>query len=276
MRDESTRPFIPHPLSLIPLLVIACAQRPQSTHEIHRVVSLAPNVTEIVYAIGGGAKLVGADDFSDFPEAATRLPKVGGVEPNVEKIAALRPDLVIANASNVHPNLQRALAAVRIPLMVVRTERLTDVSAAMAQIGAREPGDPRRAIAAFDRQIEHQRRQRARRPRVLFVVWTNPLYVAGRQTFVDDLFELTGATNASEVNGWPQYSLESFIAHRPDVLLYPNRSVTPAAIRELLQRTHVNVQAVAVDENIFTRAGPRLADAAASLNHILDAWEHSR
>ena len=266
---------IPHPSSLIPLLVIACAQRPQSTHEIRRVVSLAPNVTEIIYAVGEGSTLVGADDFSDFPEAATRLPKVGGVEPNVEKIAALRPDLVIANASNVHPNLQRALAAVRIPLMVLRTERLTDVSAAMSQIDARLPGDPRGAIAAFDRQIERQRRHRVRRPRVLFVVWTNPLYVAGRRTFVDDLIELTGATNAAEVTGWPQYSLESFIAHRPDVLLYPNRSVTPAAIRELLQRTNVNVQAVAVDENIFTRAGPRLADAAASLNHTLDAWEHS-
>jgi len=264
--------FIAHLSSFI---VLTCAQPQQSWREIHRVVSLAPNVTEIVYAIGGGAKLVGTDDFSDFPEAATGLPKVGGVEPNVEKIAALRPDLVIANASNVHPNLQHALAAVSIPLMVVRTERVADVSSAMAQIAARLPGDPRRAIAAFDHQIEHQRRNRVRRPRVLFVVWTNPLYVAGRQTFVDDLFELTAATNAAEVTGWPQYSLESFIAHRPDVLLYPNRSVTPAAIRELLERTNVNVQAVAVDENIFTRAGPRLADAAASLNRILDAWEHS-
>ena len=267
--------FIVHLSSFIVLFAVACAQPEETPHEIRRVISLAPNVTEIIYAIGGGARLVGTDDFSDFPEAATRLPKVGGVEPNVEKIAALRPDLVIANASNVHPNLQRALAAVHIPLMVVRTERLADVAAAMAEIDARLPGDPRRAIAAFDHQIEHQRRNRVRRPRVLFVVWTNPLYVAGRQTFVDDVFELAAATNAAEVTGWPQYSLESFIAHRPDVLLYPNRSVTPAAVRELLQRTNVNVQAVAVDENIFTRAGPRLADAAASLNHILDAWEHS-
>src|ERR1700674_3684101 len=141
MRDESPRTFIPHPSSLILLLVIACAQRPQSTREIHRVVSLAPNVTEIVYAVGGGAKLVGTDDFSDFPEAAARLPKVGGVEPNVEKIAALRPDLVIANTSNVHPNLQHALSAVHIPLLVIRTERQRDIPAAMAQIGGRLGGD---------------------------------------------------------------------------------------------------------------------------------------
>ena len=159
--------------------------------------------------------------------------------------------------------------------MIVRTERLPDVPAAMAQIDGPLAGDPRRAIAIFERRIEQQHRHRVRPPRVLFVVWTKPLYVAGRRTFIDDLFELTGSMNAAEVTGWPQYSLESFIANRPDVLLYPNRSVTPAAIGELLRRTNVNVQAVAVDENIFTRAGPRLADAAASLNQILDAWERS-
>jgi ABC-type hemin transport system substrate-binding protein len=265
--------FIVHLSSFI--VALSCAQPEQPAHEARRVVSLAPNITEIIYAIGEGARLVGTDDFSDFPDAATGLPKVGGVEPNVEKIAALRPDLVIANASNVHPNLQHALAAVHVPLLVIRTEHLRDVSTAMAQIGRRLNGDARAAIALFDRRIQQQRRQRTRHPRVLFVVWTNPVYVAGRQTFVDDLIEITGATNGAEVTGWPQYSLESFVANRPDVLLYPNRSVTPEAIHELLRRTHVNVQAVAVDENIFTRAGPRLADAAASMNHILDAWEHS-
>jgi ABC-type hemin transport system substrate-binding protein len=265
--------FIVHLSSFI--VALSCAQPQQPAHEVRRVVSLAPNITEIIYAIGEGRRLVGTDDFSDFPDAAARLSKVGGVEPNVEKIAALRPDLVVANASNVHPNLQRALAAVHIPLMVIRTERLADVTAAMAQIDTRLAGDAKRAISSLNGRIEQQRRRRVRRPRVLFVVWTNPLYVAGRGTFVDDLFELAGATNAAEVAGWPQYSLESFIAHRPDVLLYPNHSVTPAAIRELLLRTNMNVQAVAVDENIFTRAGPRLADAAASLNQILDAWERS-
>ncbi len=265
--------FIVHLSSFI--VALSCAQPEQPAHEVQRVVSLAPNITEIIYAIGQGPRLVGTDDFSDFPDAATRLPRVGGVEPNVEKIAALQPDLVIANASNVHPNLQHALAAVHVPLLVIRTEHLSDISAAMAQIGQRLGGDARAAIASFDRQIQQQRRQRTRRPRVLFVVWTSPLYVAGRQTFVDDLIELTGATNGAEVKGWPQYSLESFVANRPDVLLYPNRSVKPEAIQELLRRTQVRVQAVAVDENIFTRAGPRFADAATSMNQILDAWERS-
>lgn len=268
-------PRIPHPSALIPLFALACAQPQSTTHAVHRVVSLAPNTTEIIFAIGGGGTVVGTDDFSDFPDAAKRLPRVGGVQPNLEQIAALHPDLVVANASNMHPSLMRSLGALQIPLLVIRSERLQDIPAAMTRIGARLGIDPASAVASFQRRLQSQRRQRARSPRVLFAVWTDPLYVPGRQTFIDDLFALTGATNAAEVNGWPQYSLESFVVHRPDLLLYPNRSVTPEAVRELLRRTNVEVQAVAVDENIFTRAGPRLADAAASLNRILDQWEAS-
>jgi len=268
--------FIVHRSSFILLFAVACAKASVPAAVPKRVVSLAPNITEIIFAIGGGGTVVGTDDFSDFPDAAKRLPRVGGVQPNLEQIAALHPDLVVANASNMHPSLVRSLGALQIPLLVIRSERLQDIPAAMKRIGTRLGIDPASAVASFQRRLQLQRRQRARSPRVLFAVWTNPLYVPGRQTFIDDLFALTGATNAAEVNGWPQYSLESFVAHRPDLLLYPNRSVTPEAVRELLRRTNVDVQAVAVDENIFTRAGPRLADAAATLNRILDQWEASR
>jgi ABC-type hemin transport system substrate-binding protein len=267
--------FIVHRSSFIVLFAVACAKAPVPAPVPRRVVSLAPNITEIIFAIGGGGTVVGTDDFSDFPDAAKRLPRVGGVQPNLEQIAALHPDLVVANASNMHPSLMRSLGALQIPLLVIRSERLQDIPAAMTRIGARLGIDPASAVASFQRRLQSQRKQRARSPRVLFAVWTNPLYVPGRHTFIDDLLALTGATNAAEVNGWPQYSLESFVAHRPDLLLYPNRSVTPQAVRELLRRTNVDVQAVAVDENIFTRAGPRLVDAAASLNRILDQWEAS-
>jgi ABC-type hemin transport system substrate-binding protein len=85
----------------------------------------------------------------------------------------------------------------------------------------------------------------------------------------------TGAQNAIEVSGWPQYSLEAFAAHPPDLLLYPNRSVTRAAIDALLHRSRAKIEAVAVDENVFTRPGPRVPIAAAALNRILDQWERS-
>lgn len=242
---------------------------------VTRVVTLAPNLTEIVYAIGAGNRIVGTDDFSDEPAAAKALPKVGGMQPNVEKIVALKPDLVLATTNGNHPNLAPALAAVHIPLYVVRTDRLDEIPRAMERIAtllkssSAAAGELRAAIA-------RQKRTRSTAPRVLFAVWANPLYVAGRQTFSDDLFELTGARNAVPVDGWPQYSLESLVAQPPDLILYPSKPVSRAQIDKLLDVSpdlKRRVSVIAVDENLFTRPGPRVALAAQELNRILDSWQ---
>ena len=97
MNDE---PFIVHLSSFIVCLAACAPAEPPAAHLPRRVVSLAPNVTEIVFALGAGDRLVGTDDFSDEPARAKSLPKVGGVQPDVEKIVALRPDLVIMFSGN--------------------------------------------------------------------------------------------------------------------------------------------------------------------------------
>ena len=105
----------------------------------------------------------------------------------------------------------------------------------------------------------------------MFAVWTDPLYVAGRATFTDDLLLLAGARNAVTVNGWPQYSLESFVQSPPDILLYPRGAVTQEQVDALLARAQgVHTRVVPVNEDIFQRPGPRMADAARVLNAILD------
>src|SRR2546428_1875573 len=230
--------FIVHRSSFIVLLAICCAQPAEAPRSVKRIVSLAPNVTEMIFAAGCGAKVVGTDNFSDYPEQVKRLPKVGGVEPDVEKITSLHPDLVIASSSNVHPNLRRALAAVRLPLLVITTDRLNQIAPAMNAIQRSADCD---AVVTITTALERQRRRRARQPRVMFAVWTNPLYVAGRSTFIDDLLSHTGARNAVDATGWPQYSLETFAAHPPDLLLYPNRSMTSDAVDDLMRRSHVHI-----------------------------------
>jgi iron complex transport system substrate-binding protein len=266
------RRFIPHPSALIPLILIACTEPAPTQHAVQRVISLAPNVTEMLFALGCGPKVVGTDNFSDYPEVASRLPHVGGVEPNIEKIVSLHPDLVIASASNAHPNLRHALEAVHVPLMVITTDHLAQVETSMRDLGhvLGCPNPPRVA-----EELEKQRRKRAKSPTILFAVWTEPLYVAGTGSFVDDLLVLDGARNAVSAPGWPQYSFESFAAHPPDLLLYPRTSVKREAVDALLRRANVRVDAVAVDENLFTRPGPRMPMAAAELNRILDQWETS-
>lgn len=272
---------------LLALLLLACSEAPVATTtddlgravalppRIDRVVTLAPNLTEIVYAVGAGEKLAGTDDHSNYPEEVRRLPKVGGMQPNIEKIAALKPDVVIASTEGNHPNLGPALAAAGIPLFVVRTDRLSEIAPAMARVGTLLDA-PRTPVAVreLEEALAAQRRTRANAPRVLFAVWTDPLYVAGRETFTDDLFALTGARNAVEVSGWPQYSLESLVAAPPDLILYPRGSVTPRQIEVLRRRAPgLNAEAIAVDDDLFQRPGPRVAAAAAALNAILDAWE---
>jgi iron complex transport system substrate-binding protein len=274
------------------LLALACTERPTTTattrddvgrdvavpSRITRVVTLAPNLTEMIFAVGAGEKIVGADDFSNFPPPARALPKVGGMQPNIEKIVALRPELVIASTEGNHPNLAPALAAAGIPLFVVRTDRLAEITLAMQRLGTllgatRTDAAVRELTAA----IAAQRRTRASSPRVLFAVWTDPLYVGGRNTFTNDVLQLTGAQNAVQVDGWPQYSLESLLASPPELVLYPRGAVTPEQIAALRKRVpELRADVVAVDEDIFQRPGPRVAEAAQRLNAILDAHTNPR
>jgi len=266
------------------LAILACTRNEPASHtddlgrpvalttNIARVVSLAPNLTEMLYAIGAGDRIVGTDDFSNFPQAAKRLAKVGGMQPNVEKIAALKPDLVIASTEGNHPNLAAALAAAGIPLYVVRTDRLAEIAPAMARLGklldAPRTDD---AVRELQRAIDAERRTRTKQTRILFAVWTDPLYVAGRNTFTDDLLRLAGAQNAVQSGGWPQYSLESLVASPPELILYPRGAVTPQQIEALMKRVPgLHAEVVSVNEDIFQRPGPRVAEAASSLNAILD------
>lgn len=240
---------------------------------VARVITLAPNLTELIYAIGAGSKVVGTDDFSNYPAAALKVPKVGGMQPNIEKIAALKPDLVIASTEGNHPNLGPALAAIDVPLFVVRTDRLSQIGTAMTRLGELLGAEAGAAKAAqeLQRQITAQRRTRANAPRILFAVWTDPLYVGGEETFVDDLLRLTGARNAVEVPAWPQYSLETLAANPPDLILYPRKSVDPQQLAALLVKAGgLKVASQGVDEDVFTRPGPRVGEAAAGLNAILD------
>ena len=254
------------------VFLLACQAERRAPARPVRVITLAPNLTEMMFAVGAEKSVVGTDDASNFPAAARALPKVGAMQPDIEKIAALKPDLVIASTEGNHPNLAPALEAVNVPLMLVKTDRLAEIAPAMRTLGAKTGGSRTAgAVSSLERDVAAQKRARAASPRVLFAVWTDPLYVAGRETFIDDLFALTGARNAVEVKGWPQYSLEALVANPPDLILYPRGAVTAQQVEALLARAPgIRPRVEAVDQDIFQRPGPRVAEAARALNAILD------
>jgi len=277
MRLITTRPKGRVFICALLLLAAACGREDEKKIPLpdsKRVVSLAPNITEMMFFAGAQKRLAGTDDFSDYPPEAKKLPKVGGTQPNIEKIIALKPDLVLASASSKPPGLESSLNAAQIPLMWIRTDRLSEVPGALGIVGGIVGVvDVPVYVRKLQDQIDAQRRTRVHPPRVLFVVWTDPIYVAGRDTFVGDILELCGAVNAAPVKGWPQYSLESFVANPPDIILYPSTSVTPQAMEQLLVRApnvRERARVVPVDENPFVRPGPRVVEAARQLNAILD------
>lgn len=247
---------------------------------IRRIVSLAPNVTETLVLIGAGDRIVGTDDFSNHPPAVRSLPKLGGVSPSIERIAALQPDLVIASTSANHPTLPRVLESIEVPLYVTRVERLADVPAFMRRLGSVvDASEAERHARQFEMEIEKERRSRPHAPRVLLVVWADPLFISGRATFIDDLFELTGARNHVDaaVTGWPQYSYEKLVSDPPDLVLVAGGESVMTVLRSKLDPlTLKKVEYRLVDEDLFSRPGPRLVQAARELNTILDEWEAMR
>ena len=250
---------------------------------ITRVVTLAPNLTEIVAAIGAEKLLVGTDDFSNYPPSVKALPKLGGMTPSVEAIARLKPDMVFAPTSGSTPSVAAPLAALGIPLIAVRTDRLADVTRAMTQIGTLLEADGEGGASAVRRGIETARKTRPQQPRVLALVWANPLYVAGRDTFMDDLIQVAGARNAvpPEVKGWPQYSMEAVLKDPPDLIVFAEGAVSRPQIMKVFEDDErwQAVKAVraghiyGVDEDLFTRPGPRVGIAAKELAGVLDRWE---
>ncbi|MGB2592454.1 MAG: cobalamin-binding protein [Candidatus Acidiferrum sp.] len=192
---------------------------------VQRIVSLSPNLTETVYALGLQDRLVGDTDYCDFPPDAQKKPKVGGaINPNLEQIVALRPDLVLVTKLNRLETVN-ALKDLGIPSfatdphtveeIIASTEHLADILGA-PEAGAAVAADLERHLADL-----HQRLSGLTPRRVLFIVWPDPLISVGKATFIADALRLAGATSIVDSSqDWPQMSLEEVVRLQPDYLVF--------------------------------------------------------
>ncbi len=243
-----------------------------------RIVSLVPSVTETLFALGAEDRLVGVTDFCDYPPAARRKPSVGGmVNPNLEVIVSLRPDLVVATTEGNREETFAQLRRLGIPTYLVAAHRVADVTALIAHLG--ELTGRRAAAEALrarlDRRVEAVRRAVApyKRPRVLYVLWPEPLIVPGREALVTELIRLAGgdSVTAAEADAYPRYSLEAAVAKAPEVILLANHgSNTGPVERERWERLAALPAIRAgrlgqVDGNLLHRYGPRVVDGLEQL-----------
>jgi iron complex transport system substrate-binding protein len=214
---------------LAPLIAGGCGgpSPPRGQNAPQRIVSLAPAVTETLFALGAGAEVVGVSQYCDYPPAARRMPKVGTfLTPNIEAIAALRPTLVVGPESSSNLREIRALQAMGIPaLMVGGDASVAEIEHSIEQVGERigRARDARRLLGAIRLRmasIEERLRDSPARS-VLMVVGHQPMVAVGRGTFLDELLVFAHANNIADepAQAWPRLSLEYIIASRPVVIL---------------------------------------------------------
>jgi iron complex transport system substrate-binding protein len=210
----------------------AAVQRlgPVAPPVVRRVVTLAPSLTDTVLALGAGDLLVGVSRFDERPEVQT-LPRVGGfVDPSVEAVAALKPDMVLVQPSPGNRGPVEALAGLGIPILALRLASVDDVLAGLratgTALGHAAEGE------ALARTLEHTRaevRERSRglgAVRVLFVYGFQPLVVAGPGSFAAELLRDAGGTNVASDAGraYPVWSVERALTTKPDVVVDASNS----------------------------------------------------
>jgi iron complex transport system substrate-binding protein len=191
-----------------------------------RIVSLAPHITELLYAAGAGERLVGTVEYSDHPEAARRLPRVGSYAAvDLEAVAALEPDLVIAWASGNRDTHLARLAALGIPVFASEPRSLADVGRSIETFG-RLAGTETVATRAARHYAEHRAALAARYAtlapvRVFYQVWDRPLMTVNGAHLISDVMALCGGSNVFADQGRlaPTVSVESVLAANPEVIV---------------------------------------------------------
>lgn len=188
-----------------------------------RIVSLAPSVTEILFAIGAGDRLVGVTDLCDNPPAARTLPRVGGmVKPDWETVVRLRPELVVASTAGNDASQVSQAERLGLPLYFTDAPDLNGLLRSVTHLaevaGLRERGEALRRSLQARIQALQDGAPAGPLPKVLFLVWIDPPVVPGSGTFLNDALRLAGVDSVSSdaPAGWPTYDLETILRRRPD------------------------------------------------------------
>jgi iron complex transport system substrate-binding protein len=190
-----------------------------------RIVSLAPSVTETLFALGAGSRVVAVSDYCDYPPEVTELPRVGSFNaPNVEAVLAARPDVVIGMPSPGNHENVLTLRRLGVRVEIVDADRLAELAAVTRRIAeiAGVPEAGARLVAGMTRDLDAVRRKvaGAPKPRALVLVGQDPLIAAGPKSFLGEMLAEAGAVNVAPPNdSWPHLNVEVVIAADPEVIV---------------------------------------------------------
>jgi len=250
-----------------------------------RIVSLAPSTTEILFAIGAGAQVVGRDEFSDYPEEAKALPSIGGSfgEYNVEAIVALEPDLVIAAEINT-PELVKQLEDLGVTVYYLGNpltlEEMYGKLETVAELTGHDVSELVSSLQARVAAVDEKIMPLSARPNVFYEIdASDPSkpYTYGPGTFGDLLITRAGGYNIGNVttDPYPQLSLEQIVVENPSIIVLGDSmwGVTPESVLERAGWESIEAvkseQIFPIDDNLISRPGPRLVDGLEALAKIL-------
>ncbi|MDQ3472564.1 MAG: cobalamin-binding protein [Acidobacteriota bacterium] len=249
--------------------------------KIERVITLAPNLTEIIYAIGAGDLLVGNTTYCDYPEQAKGVQKVGDtLQPNIERILGLRPNLIFISTSSQLEAFARQLSEHGIPVYVSDPHDLDGVIYSIENI-ARLLHREKQAVDLVSklraRITSIEAAVKNRKPlRVFYQLSAEPLYTAGRDAFVTDLIRRSGglSVTAEVPEAWPRFSQESAAAAQPDVIVLPTGGSMGAANSDVaagLKRAPavLSGKVFKINGDLLVRPGPRAIDGLEQLARAL-------
>lgn len=249
-----------------------------------RIVSLAPGATESLFAAGGGDQVIATVEYSDQPPAALRVPRIGDASAiDLERLVALRPDVVVAWPDGGSPAQRAKIATLNIPIFDHQVVHLADLPASLERLGALT-GTPRvaaHAAAELAAQLatltqRYTMRRGAPRPSVLLQVWNRPIYTVGGRQLMSDALSVCGARNlfADLPEASPLVNIEAVIARNPDIIVVaapPGEGAAWVADWQRFPMLHaVKAQRVAsFDDQGLSRLGPSVVPATAELCELL-------
>jgi iron complex transport system substrate-binding protein len=243
-----------------------------------RIISLAPSNTEILFALGLGDKVVAVTDYCNYPPEAETKPSIGAYDkPSIEEIIAKEPDLVLATEAQSE-DIYQQLESRGVTVVALCPKNMDEVLASVTLVGKITGQEEEAASLVADMQKrinaiteKTSKLTDAEKPRVFYIIWQEPIWTAGAETFANALIELAGGVNiAHDLNGYTSISLETVIDANPQVIIAgvgmgtgedaPLQFVkTDDRLKDIDAR--VNDRVYSVDMDIVSRPGPRIVDA---------------
>jgi iron complex transport system substrate-binding protein len=238
-----------------------------------RIISLAPNMTEILFALNLGESIVGVTSFCDRPEEAKKKPKIGGMtNPSLEAIISLKPDIVVMTTDGNPKEFEERLRSLKIKTYVFKAKRLSELPQGIRDIGlafgVKERAEKlakelEEAISKF--RDKNEGKSGEFKKKVLFIIWPEPLIVAGTGTVIDDAITLLGAENiaAKAKTSYPKYSIEEIVHQSPDVIFIGGGHINTKEVSKGLLKKIDSVPAVKngyvfyLSDSLY-RLGPRV------------------